>query len=170
MSNRGRHSRSSRRIAFSILLLLSLPVYLGAPVVSAQEATGPTGASGSTGSTEPSATGPTGPVGPSGATGPAPTPVEMDSIIARLRAGLSAEEQADVITRHGGVEVSSIPVLRLHVVEVPLGEGGGYLDAYGSDPDVESAERDKVRETEAIPDDPDYGSQWALPQIGWEDA
>ena len=86
----------------------------------------------------------------------------------QTRAGLSQTAQADVIARNGGVETSSILELRLHVVEVPADRVGQYLNAYQGDPDVESADKDRVRETEGAPNDSAYGQQWALPQIGWD--
>ena len=86
----------------------------------------------------------------------------------QARAGLSQTEQADVIARNGGVETSSISVLRLHVVEVPADRVGQYLNAYQGDRDVESAEKNRVRDAEGAPNDSAYGQQWALPQIGWD--
>ncbi len=73
-----------------------------------------------------------------------------------------------MIARNGGVETSSIPVLRLHVVDVPAGEVSSYADAYAADPDVASVDRDRTRDAEATPSDPAYGDQWSLPQIGWD--
>ncbi|MCJ7584458.1 MAG: hypothetical protein MUO30_06780, partial [Anaerolineales bacterium] len=53
---------------------------------------------------------------------PTSTPVpaaSISSIIVRLVAGLSLDEQQQVIGRNGGSEVSSVPVLRMHIIEVP---------------------------------------------------
>src|SRR5262250_2991052 len=46
-------------------------------------------------------------------------PSAMSSIIVKLVAGLTPTQQADVIGRNGGIEVSQIPALRLHVISVP---------------------------------------------------
>jgi len=88
----------------------------------------------------------------------------------RTRAGLSQSQQANVIARDGGVESSSISVLRLHVVDVPADQVGRYLKAYQTDPDIESADKNRTREAQGAPDDVAYGRQWALPQIGWDQA
>ncbi len=99
-----------------------------------------------------------------------PTPYSgpTASIIVQTVPGLTKPQQADVIARDGGVESSSIPVLRLHVVDVPAGEVSSYADAYAADPDVASVDRDRTRDAEATPSDPAYGDQWSLPQIGWD--
>src|SRR5437879_13488079 len=49
----------------------------------------------------------------------AQSPSPTSSLLVKLVDGLSAQEQADVIARDGGIERSVIPVLRLHVIEVP---------------------------------------------------
>src|SRR5690349_13706079 len=41
------------------------------------------------------------------------------SLIVKLVPGLTTSEQAAVIARNGGTETSSVPALRLHVVQVP---------------------------------------------------
>ena len=41
---------------------------------------------------------------------------------------------------------------------------------YASDPQVQRVEVEKTREAQAVPSDTDYGEQWALPQIGWDQA
>src|SRR5258706_6329765 len=40
------------------------------------------------------------------------------SLIVKMIAGLTADQQADVVARNGGTEIKSMPALRLHVVEV----------------------------------------------------
>ncbi|HEY3208338.1 MAG TPA: S8 family serine peptidase, partial [Actinomycetota bacterium] len=84
--------------------------------------------------------------------------------------GLSPEEQLAVILRNGGVETSSIAALRLHVVAVPVGDVDQALQNYGSDPQVESVDRDRTRDAEGVPSDPSYPDQWALPKIAWDQA
>ncbi len=91
-------------------------------------------------------------------------------LIVRLVPGLSGADQQAAIARGGGTESTSIPALRMHLVDVPASTVGAALDAYASDPAVESVDRDRTRDAEAAPSDPAYLDQWALPQIGWDDA
>ncbi|MGH2362595.1 MAG: S8 family serine peptidase, partial [bacterium] len=97
-----------------------------------------------------------------------PPPPPTSSLIVKLVAGLSADEQAAVIARNGGVEISTIAALRLHVIQVPTDELATTLAAYQADPQVIRAEENKTRRSEAAPADPLYVSQWALPQIAWD--
>jgi len=90
------------------------------------------------------------------------------SLIVRLVAGLSLDEQQQVIARNGGTETSSVPVLRMHFIDVPSSAVAEFIQRYQSDPQVSSVERDKVRQAEGTPTDPSYAEQWALPQIGWD--
>ena len=95
------------------------------------------------------------------------------SLIIKLVDGLSAEEQAAVIARNGGVEVSSIPALRLHIVELPQDKLSEMLIKYKSDPQVQRAEENKKRKVEkykgnGTPNDHLYLYQWSLQKIGWD--
>src|SRR2546425_4725309 len=83
------------------------------------------------------------------------------TLIVKLISGLSPTQQATVIARNGGTKTSAIPVLRLHVVEVPTTALSGILHKYQSDPQVQNAEVNKTRRVEGIPSDPLYGTQWA---------
>ena len=170
-----------RRLVITFGLIFQMVVYLAAMPVPASAQVSPPPPSGSTGPTGPlGATGPvptgvTGPV-PTGVTGPAPTGATgpavgtTENLIVKLRSGLTELEQAAVITRNGGVEFSEIAPLRLHVVAVPAAALVSSLDAFRADPDVETADRDRVRDAEGTPNDPAYVDQWALPQIGWDQA
>ena len=106
---------------------------------------------------------------------PAPTPTPSGtptsgniSFIVRLVAGLSPNAQQQVIARNGGVEISSVPVLRMHFIDIPSASVDEVTQRYQSDKQVLSIERDKVRQTEGMPSDPSYPDQWALPKIGWD--
>src|SRR5262249_28930013 len=90
------------------------------------------------------------------------------SLIVKLIVGLSTQQQTDVIARNGGVEISSIPALRLHVVAVATDQLATILASYQADPQVQSVEVNKTRQSETIPSDPLYSYQWALPRIGWD--
>ncbi len=92
----------------------------------------------------------------------------MFSVIVKMVAGLTEDQQGEVIARNGGVRKSSIPVLRLHVVEVVAAELSSTLNRYRSDSQVVSAEENKQRLWQMAPSDPLYVDQWALPKIGWD--
>jgi hypothetical protein len=96
------------------------------------------------------------------------SPPATSSLIVKLIAGLSPEQQAAVIATNGGIETSSIPALRLHVVEVPTDQLSTIIQNYQNDPSVVSVEENKERKAEGEPSDTDYGNQWALPKIGWD--
>src|SRR4051794_10707259 len=95
-------------------------------------------------------------------------PSATRTLLVRLVSGLSDADIADAIAAGGGTEVSSIDALRLHVVEVPGDTVDAAVAEYSSDARVQSVDRDRTRDAEATPSDPAYGSQWALPQIGWD--
>ncbi|HKG55981.1 MAG TPA: S8 family serine peptidase, partial [Candidatus Limnocylindrales bacterium] len=93
----------------------------------------------------------------------------VTSLIVKLRADLSSDEQDAVIARDGGTETKTIAPLRLHVVQVAADEADATLQRYqGDTPDVVRAELDKTREARGEPSDPGYADQWALPKIGWD--
>jgi hypothetical protein len=94
--------------------------------------------------------------------------VATSSLMVKLVEGLSPEEQAAVIVRNGGIETSSIPALRLHIVEIATADLNATLLKYQADPQVVNAEVNQTRQAEAAPSDPFYASQWALPKIGWD--
>jgi len=98
----------------------------------------------------------------------AQTPSPTSSLLVKLVDGLSVQEQADVIARNGGVEISSIPALRLHVIQVAPADLPQVLANYQADPQVVNAEENKTRQSQAFPTDPLYPNQWALAKIGWD--
>src|SRR6266568_396637 len=91
-------------------------------------------------------------------------------LILQMDSGLTAAEQQAVIANDGGAETGSVPALRLHFVDVPAADLSSYAQAYQSDPAVVSVDRDRSRDAEGAPSDPAYPNQWALPQIGWDQA
>src|SRR6266516_5139082 len=168
------HSRW-QRLLHLIALTLSLSMVLSsfglAPAAFAQMM--PTGSTSSTSSTGPSPTGSTGPTAsptpsgptvsagsssptppgstgsstpaPTGATGPTSILGPTTSLIVRLAPGLTEAQQADVIASHGGVETSSIPALRMHVVDVPASDVSTRIDDFAADASVQSVDRDRTR-------------------------
>lgn len=95
-------------------------------------------------------------------------PPALSSLIVKLAPGLAATDQAAVIARNGGIETSTIAALRLHIIQVPAADLAATLASYQADPDVASAEENRVRQSETVPTDPLYSGQWALPQISWD--
>jgi len=63
-----------------------------------------------------------------------------------------------VIARNGGVEVSSVPPLRLHTIECLASELDSILSNYQSDPQVERAEVNKKRKVEESLQIPSIGA------------
>jgi len=105
---------------------------------------------------------------PPRATGQTTPLVSTSSLIVKVIAGLTADQQAAVVGRNGGTVTSTIPALRLLVVSVPQEEVAAALARYQADAQVQSIEENKVRVSESIPSDALYANQWALPRIGWD--
>ena len=114
MSDRDRRPGRRGRAPLTIVLLLSLLMYLVGTEAALAVGTGPTGATGAdpgsvpTGpSGAPDSTGSTGPIGttappaPTGSTGPVGA---TEHLIVKFVGGLSDQEQADAIARNGGVD------------------------------------------------------------------
>jgi len=96
-------------------------------------------------------------------------PVEMSSLVVKMIGGLSTDEEAACIARDGGVEVSSIQALRMHVIAIPTNELEEAILRYKGDPYVESVELNMLRNAQGAPSDLYYPYyQWALPKIGWD--
>src|SRR5437667_790422 len=90
------------------------------------------------------------------------------SLLVKLIDGLAPDQQAAVIAHNGGIEISSIPALRLHVIQVAPADLPQVLAKYQADPQVVNAEENKTRQSQAFPTDPLYSNQWSLPKIGWD--
>ena len=56
------------------------------------------------------------------------------SLLVKLIGGLTLDQQAQVIARNGGIEISSIPALRLHVIQVAPADLAQVLASYQADP------------------------------------
>src|ERR1043165_606327 len=63
-------------------------------------------------------------------------PPPPTSLIVKLVAGLTVDQQAAVIARNGGVEKSNVPALRLHVIEVGAEQVDLALAKYQGDAQV----------------------------------
>ena len=107
-------------------------------------------------------------------TSPAPVPTVAApagptvTLLVKTKSGLSASDQSSTIASHGGNEVDSVSALHLHMVEVPAPDALTALAAYEGDANVASVSLDNTRTAGTAATDPGYASQWALPQIGWD--
>jgi len=86
------------------------------------------------------------------------------SLIVKLVSGLTIDQQTAVIVRNGGVETSTVPALRLHIIEVGVDQLDEALARYQADSQVARVEVNNVRQSNTGPSDPLYPQQWALPR------
>ncbi len=99
---------------------------------------------------------------------PGPGP-ELEGLPYLVRfAGAGAYDQrAALLSAYGVTEESSVAPLALAAVSIPPLDTGQVLASLRASTLVLSVEPDRQRTIEAVPDDPLYGQQWALPRIGW---
>ena len=95
---------------------------------------------------------------------PEPTPAPTSAFIVTFAGGVSAADQAAAVADAGATTTDTIAALRMHAVSATSAAASGLA----ADARVVRVEPDRSRATEADPSDPAYGSQWALPKIGWD--
>jgi subtilisin family serine protease len=102
-----------------------------------------------------------------GTTGALAEPVSGDGrYIVAFAPGVSSQDQAAEIAAVGATDVSAMPALNLHAVDA----SDIAVAALTSNPDVVHVEADRLRNVQAVPSDPEYPNQWALPRVGWDQA
>ncbi len=101
---------------------------------------------------------------------PSPSPEPTVSFIVTFVSGTSASAQTASIAAVGATDVDVIAPLRMHAITLPQSGATDGVAALRADPAVALVEGDAVRAAEATPNDAAYGSQWSLPQIGWDQA
>src|SRR3990170_3633239 len=101
---------------------------------------------------------------------PTPEPIARVPYIVTFAAGVSAADQAAVLATVDAVETDSIPVLRMHAVEMAVPTLAEDFAALLADPAVLRVEADATRAAEAAPSDTSYADQWSLPVISWDQA
>src|SRR3990170_2916078 len=101
---------------------------------------------------------------------PTPEPIARVPYIVTFAAGVSAADQAAVLATVDAVETDSIPVLRMHAVEMAVPTLADDFAALSANPAVLRVEADATRAAEAAPSDTSYAAQWSLPVIGWDQA
>ena len=94
---------------------------------------------------------------------------EPVTLLIQLDPSLGPSEVDAVLAAHGGTVGESVDALGLHEVLVDEADAGGVLAAFDADGAVVSAEVDLQRQVAGAASDPEYGTQWALPTMGWED-
>ncbi len=89
--------------------------------------------------------------------------------LVRFAAGTSTDAQAQILAAAGAVSTNYIAPLRIHGVLLPGGAGlQTSLDKLRSYASVTRVEPDRTREAGGTPNDSNYGDQWSLTKIGWE--
>jgi thermitase len=104
-----------------------------------------------------------------------PAPVSdfsSQQILVKFKPGTGLPEATRIHRRLGGQVKETIPGIGVQVVTVPTGRAKEKVKAYSSDVRVTYAEPDFVAETLGSPDDPLFGSQWAMVKVqapqAWE--
>ena len=98
---------------------------------------------------------------------PEPTaPAATNPYVVSFVAGTASAEQTAAVIAAGATTTDTIGVLRIHAVNA----SDAAVALLRADPLVATAELDRSRAVEAAPSDPNYGDQWALPKIGWDQA
>ena len=77
---------------------------------------------------------------------------------------MSDDAARAVLSGAGATVESHVGVLRMYSVTAPVGGADALAAAAG----VTRVEVDRSREQAGVPNDTDYGTQWALPRIGWD--
>ncbi|MBI2778096.1 MAG: S8 family serine peptidase, partial [Chloroflexi bacterium] len=114
---------------------------------------------------------------PTPAPTPAPDPTPMptpeaatDAYIVTFVAGTAAADQAAILAAVGAVQTGSIPQLAMQSILLTPSSVTAALAELRADSRVARVDADRVRAAEGVPDDASYPNQWALPQIGWDQA
>src|SRR5439155_1881201 len=81
---------------------------------------------------------------------------------------LSRQNQQAVVQSGGGSEKAAVPALDVEIVTVPAGQANQSVAGYKANRNVKRVEVSATRKAASVPSDPAYGSQWALPKIGWD--
>jgi subtilisin family serine protease len=96
---------------------------------------------------------------------PGQVPGDMPLLV-RLRPGISAAGEVAAFSSLSATITREIPQLDLLSLSVPAGEAEAALAALRQDPAVLYAEPDVRARAALVPDDPGWGQQWALRNIG----
>lgn len=97
----------------------------------------------------------------------------QDHILVKFKDNVGQTKKAEVLAKHNLKQISENTDIGYKSVAIPAGmTAEDAVTAISADPNVETAEPDSYASISVIPNDPDYPSQWHLPQIsapgGWD--
>ena len=96
-------------------------------------------------------------------------PEATEPYLVKFASGTSTDTQAEILAAAGAESQSYIRALRIHGVLLPGGDSlQASLDVLDSYASVARVEPNREREAGGTPNDSQYGDQWSLPLIGWE--
>jgi len=96
-------------------------------------------------------------------------PEASEPYLVKFASGTSADAQAEALAAAGAVSQSYVAALRIHSVLLPGGDSlQASLEALEANAAVTKVEPNRTREAGGTPNDAQYGDQWSLPKIGWE--
>lgn len=90
---------------------------------------------------------------------------QLDRLLVKFVSSTSSTEMDSVHQRVGGKVKADIAEIGVQVVEVPHGEGAVKAAAYRQQKEVSFVEPDAMAQAVDIPNDPYFGSQWAMNKI-----
>ena len=92
----------------------------------------------------------------------ADTQAATDRILVKFKAGAAGQAVASVHAALGGKDKGKLANGKSawSLVEVPAGKAEALKAKYAANPNVEAAELDYVYQATAVPNDPNYSSQW----------
>jgi subtilisin family serine protease len=97
-------------------------------------------------------------------------PFRDGKILVKPRAGMSEEQLAKLVEKDNGKVHRKLRGIGVHVVEVPAGKELQVVNRLNKERKVAFAEPDMLVSPEAIPNDPNYASEWHLPVMRAPDA
>ena len=103
----------------------------------------------------------------SASAGPKP---EKITLLVKFRAGVGAERAQAAVQGVNGEPLRSMDQIRTRTIRVPAAAAAAVMAALSKTADVEQVAAAVPVVSAGEPNDPSYGSQWALPAIGWNNA
>jgi len=87
---------------------------------------------------------------------------EPGQLLVKFRAGLSVASEESALRQHGAAYVETLYGSEVQLWQVPVGEEPQIAEQLNLDPRIEYAELNyRVRAVDTMPNDPDFGKQWA---------
>jgi hypothetical protein len=103
------------------------------------------------------------------ATTPAASPTgALVRYIVSFADGVSDADQRAEIVAAGGTPGDATPVLAMYALTFPADADAAGVAALKANSNVLAVDADLGRESAAAPDDAQYGDQWSLPRISWD--